>query len=180
MGDGSRGFPVGLQRQADAGGYGLLVPDEAWRRVQTGALSVVDVRDAPQFEAGHVPGALCFPLPLTWVARLLRRWWLHKVLCAAQCPSVAFVCDGATSTRSDSAARAAVVQGFAVAYRIAGGMDAWHAAGLPVEFGPCGPCAPLGQSGQSDQSGNSGSSGSDMSDRGGRDAAPRTVCSGGG
>ncbi|WP_035068732.1 rhodanese-like domain-containing protein [Nitratidesulfovibrio termitidis] len=177
MGDGSRGFPVGLQRQADAGGYGLLVPDEAWRRVQTGALSVVDVRDAPQFEAGHVPGALCFPLPLTWVARLLRRWWLHKVLCAAQCPSVAFVCDGATSTRSDSAARAAVVQGFAVAYRIAGGMDAWHAAGLPVEFGPCGPCAPPGQSGQSDQSGNSGS---DMSDRGGRDAAPRTVCSGGG
>lgn len=170
MSDGTRdvpaGFPAGLQRQADAGGYGLLAPDEAWRRVQAGSLSVVDVRDAPHFEAGHVPGALCFPLPPTWVARLLRRWWLHKVLCAARCPAVAFVCGGATSSRSDSAARAAVVQGFAVAYRIAGGMDAWHAAGLPVEFGPCGPCAPPG-------------SGAVMG-RPGRDAAPRTDCSGGG
>ncbi|NHZ48266.1 rhodanese-like domain-containing protein, partial [Desulfovibrio sp. XJ01] len=46
MGDGRREFPVGLQRQADAGGYGLLAPDEAWRRVRAGALSMVDVRDA--------------------------------------------------------------------------------------------------------------------------------------
>lgn len=168
MGDGRREFPVGLQRQADAGGYGLLAPDEAWRRVRAGALSMVDVRDAAQYEAGHVPGALCFPLPPTWMARLLRRWWLHKVLCAARCPSVAFVCDGATSTRSDSAARAAMVQGFAVAYRIAGGMDAWHAAGLPVEFGPCGPCA------------SPGDAGGDASGRDGQDAPPRTTCSGGG
>lgn len=168
MGDGTREFPVGLQRQAAAGGYGLLAPDEAWRRVRAGSLSMVDVRDAAQYEVGHVPGALCFPLPPTWMARLLRRWWLHKVLCAARCPSVAFVCDGAASTRSDSAARAAVVQGFAVAYRIAGGMDAWHAAGLPVEFGPCGPCAP------------SGDAGGDPADRGGRDAPPRTTGSGGG
>ncbi|MBZ2171154.1 rhodanese-like domain-containing protein [Nitratidesulfovibrio sp. SRB-5] len=168
MGDGTREFPVGLQRQAEAGGYGLLAPDEAWRRVRAGALSMVDVRDAAQYEVGHVPGALCFPLPPTWMARLLRRWWLHKVLCAARCPSVAFVCDGATSTRSDSAARAAVVQGFAVAYRIAGGMDAWHAAGLPVEFGPCGPCAP------------SVDAVGDVSGRGGQGAPPRTTCSGGG
>lgn len=168
MADGTREFPVGLQRQADAGGYGLLAPDEAWRRARSGALSVVDVRDAMQFEAGHIPGALCFPLPPTWVARLLRRWWLHKVLCAAWCPAVAFVCDGAASTRSDSAARAAVVQGFAVAYRIAGGMDAWHAAGLPVEFGPCGPCAPPGDAGR------------DVSGKGGSDASPRTNHTGGG
>lgn len=137
MDEGTRTFSAGLRRQADAGGYRLLAPEDAWQRVSAGSLAVVDVRDARDYEAGHVPGALCFPLPMTWVARLLRRWWLRRVLCAAQCPVVAFVCDGTATTRSDAAARAAVVQEFAEVYRVAGGMEAWRAAGLPVECGSC-------------------------------------------
>ena len=46
-----------------AAGYaGDIDPIEAWRRVQAGEATLVDVRTAEEFEAGAIPGAVNIPI----------------------------------------------------------------------------------------------------------------------
>lgn len=97
-------------------------PADAAQRMKRGELTLVDVRGADEFSGGHVPGAL--HLPLDEIAAR-----------AGDIPAgrdVAFIC--ATGKRSAMAAEQLTISG-REAGNVAGGMDAWQAAGLPVQQG---------------------------------------------
>ena len=95
---------------------------DAWRRVQAGAVSV-DVRDAAFWQAGHAPGALNFA---------------SSELSSGQLPfdrdqPLLVVCQsGVSSLKGAKALRAA---GFFGTCSVRGGMTAWLKQGLPVESG---------------------------------------------
>lgn len=95
-----------------------ITPEEATQRIESGALAL-DVREPDEWTAGHAPGAKHVPLgELT--ARLEE---LPK-----DRPIVAICRVGG---RSGKAAEALASSGYDVA-NMAGGMQAWHSAGLPV------------------------------------------------
>lgn len=133
-------FPPSNRRQALEGGYKLMDADFLQERLQGGSVFLVDVRDAADYEAGHIPGAICYPLPMTIQARLFKRWRLRKLLCSDVCSGVVFYSGGPRCMRSDSAARAAVISGFPDVYSYAGGLEDWLSRGMGVETGPC--CEP--------------------------------------
>ena len=89
-----------------------------------GAVTVVDVRGASEYEAGHLPGALNIPVGL-----------LNDRL--AELPMsqpVVVHCQG--GARSSIAASVLRARGFDAVLNMTGGLDAWMAAGLPVEQPP--------------------------------------------
>jgi rhodanese-related sulfurtransferase len=132
-------FPHRQTAAAEMGGYRLVDAQSAHGMLLGGEALFVDVRDALLYRQGHLPSAVCFPLPMTWRARLQHRWKLRKLLCTAECRPVVFYTEGPSCRRSDVAARAAVITGFPAVYRFAGGVQAWVAAGLPLEAGTCPP-----------------------------------------
>jgi uncharacterized membrane protein YdjX (TVP38/TMEM64 family) len=83
---------------------------------------VVDVRDAGDFAAGHVPGAL--NIPLAEVERSLSD-------ITADGKKIAFICK--TDRKSSKAAEAASKMGVDSA-AVKGGMESWTKLGLPVEI----------------------------------------------
>jgi glyoxylase-like metal-dependent hydrolase (beta-lactamase superfamily II)/rhodanese-related sulfurtransferase len=97
------------------------------RRLPDGAL-VVDVRDDLSFAEGHVPGALWIPLHKSGFGTKLA--WL-----AAAAPQIVFVC--AQDEDAERAAALAGAVGLAAPVRrggfLAGGIDAWSAAGEPLQ-----------------------------------------------
>lgn len=125
-----------MVRLAGQGGYGLVDTCALGAMLNEGAM-LIDLRDPGFYEQGHIPGALCYPLPLTWHARLFKRWWLKKLLCHDSCRTVIFYDEGAQSQRSDSAARAAVISGVPDVRRYPFGVEGWRADGLPLEDGAC-------------------------------------------
>ncbi|UZP68905.1 rhodanese-like domain-containing protein [Desulfovibrio mangrovi] len=133
-------FSPRLLRQAQEGGYRLINAVSLKEQLERGSIFLVDVRDRADYEAGHIPGAICYPLPLTIQARLFKRWWLKKLLCNEGCTNVVFYCQDVNSLRSDSAARAAVISGFPDVYNYPGGLEDWVSRGLALETGPC--CEP--------------------------------------
>ncbi len=94
-----------------------------------GAALFLDARDAGEFEAGHIPGAM----------RLTRDDALSdpervKTLAARGQPIVAY-CDGGTCEASLDLARALVDAGYRKVLVLSGGFPEWTAAGHPVERG---------------------------------------------
>ena len=87
---GERPFSPKMRKGAEEGGYSLLDVHTLQERLRDGSLFLVDVRDAGVFAEGHIPGATCFPMPPTWLARFFKRWWLKKLLCRTSCKAVAF------------------------------------------------------------------------------------------
>ncbi len=85
-----------------------------------GAL-LVDVREDDEWAAGHVPGALHLPL-----SALAARW---REL--PEATTTVFVCR--SGGRSQQAALAFAEVGRPGCANLAGGSQAWHAAGLPLE-----------------------------------------------
>lgn len=82
---------------------------------------VLDVREFPEFAAGHLKEARLVPL-----AELGRR--------AAELPKgVPIICVCRSGRRSAEAAETLGRIGFADVGQLAGGMEAWEEAGLPVE-----------------------------------------------
>jgi rhodanese-related sulfurtransferase len=84
--------------------------------------TIVDVRDAKEFSAGHIKNAKNIPLP-DLAKRLpeLEKQKAHPVLT---------VCT--SGTRSASASAALLRAGFANVVSLEGGMAAWLGQGLPV------------------------------------------------
>jgi rhodanese-related sulfurtransferase len=98
-----------------------ITPAEAAVLVNNGAL-LVDIRETPEREAGVIPGAAHVPLSALQTAPLD----------AGPGQPVIFHCKGGPRTVNNAAALAAKAGGH-VAYLLQGGIDAWRAAGLPVE-----------------------------------------------
>lgn len=96
----------------------MVEPAEARQRVESGAM-LLDVREPDEWQAGHAPDAV--HVPLAALAASVDR--LDK-----DQPIVA-VCR--VGGRSERAAAALLQRGYD-AVNLAGGMQAWQAAGMPV------------------------------------------------
>jgi len=92
---------------------------------QLGKLTVVDVREADEFAAGHIPGAIHIPRGL-----LEFKVDAHPVL-RDRNRRIAMQCQG--GGRSALATLAMQELGYTDVVNLAGGFAAWKAAGLPVE-----------------------------------------------
>lgn len=84
---------------------------------------VIDVRDAAEFQSGHIPGARHIPQ-----AQLESRL---KELEKAKSKPIIVAC--ATGNRSRTATALLRKQGYAEVYNLQGGLAAWRQAGIPLE-----------------------------------------------
>jgi rhodanese-related sulfurtransferase len=100
-----------------------LSPEEAERLISSGSVDVVDVRDPPEWDRGHVPHARLVPF--------------HQLKSRPQQAlprdGILFVC--ARGVRSLNAAKVAEAAGFHTLYNLDGGTSNWVSAGLPLEQG---------------------------------------------
>lgn len=96
-------------------------PDELWRRVEAGEVTVLDVRPVDEFRAGHIPGAVSMP-----VEELERR--LAEV--PRDQPVIAY-CRGPFCVFAVEAVARLQQHGIA-ARRLEIGVPEWRLAGLPV------------------------------------------------
>ncbi len=98
-------------------------PADLARRLEGGGVSVIDVRGASEWAEGHVP--------------LARN--LHYGSIGARAGELprdgALVLHCETGSRSAIAASRLAALGFRNVFNLAGGLDAWRAAGLPAEAG---------------------------------------------
>ena len=101
--------------------FSRLAPEEASRRLKSGEAALIDVREPGEWAEGHVAGSIHFPL--------------NKVFTqASELPddkALVFICS--VGQRSALAAEYAAAVGRKDLANIEGGIDAWKAAGLPVE-----------------------------------------------
>jgi len=97
-----------------------VTPQQAWELISKGEVEVVDVREAVEWEKGHVPGARLLPLPQL---RSQPRRSLPEA-------GILFVCAG--GVRSQTAARVALEHGITRVYSVIGGTASWIKAGLPL------------------------------------------------
>lgn len=99
-----------------------IAPREAWEKMQSGAL-LLDVRELPEWDESHVPGAALLPL--------------GKVKSdpqgAALASEVFTLCK--TGCRAEAAAAVLREQAGVAAKHVEGGIEAWRAAGLPTQKG---------------------------------------------
>jgi rhodanese-related sulfurtransferase len=98
-----------------------LTPAAVSERLRSGAAVLVDVREADEFARRHVRGALSRPLSGFEAARLKIEPGRDLV----------FACRSGMRTQAHCDRLKASVDG--EAYVLEGGIDAWIAAGLPVE-----------------------------------------------
>lgn len=94
-----------------------------------GAAAIVDVREADEFDAGHIPGARHVPRGFLEVRADLEHYkrdpWFED-----RARPMILVCGG--GHRSALAARALQRMGFTDVRSLQGGMTGWLARGLPV------------------------------------------------
>jgi rhodanese-related sulfurtransferase len=97
-----------------------LNPAELNALLSEGKAVVIDVREAPEYGAERIPGALLFPLS-TFNPTFLPLDTEKRVV---------FHCGG--GGRSKRAATSLFAHGFKESSHLAGGIRGWKAAGLPV------------------------------------------------
>lgn len=68
--------------QANRGGYRIISVDELWERHKKypQELILVDTRQEWEYRAGHIKGALNFPLEPTWLSRWRKKDALERFL----------------------------------------------------------------------------------------------------
>lgn len=98
-----------------------IMPADAAALVKNGAL-LVDVRETPERESGVIPGAAHMPLSVLE----------STVLGAQPGQAVIFHCRSGGRTAMNAAALKAKA-GACDTYLLKGGIEAWRAAGLPVQ-----------------------------------------------
>lgn len=93
-------------------------------------LLIVDVREADEYAAGHIPGALLIPRGL--IEGAADPGYKHRVdtLVAARPRTVVLYCQ--TGGRSAMATDALMQMGYEKVFNLAGGIDVWEAEGLAV------------------------------------------------
>ncbi|WP_327297815.1 rhodanese-like domain-containing protein [Streptomyces sp. NBC_01197] len=96
-----------------------LSPADTHRRVVDGKLTLVDIREDDEWAARHPAGAVHAALST-----------LPASLSDLPDGPLAFVCR--TGTRSVRGGEQAIRAGRSAVYSVAGGLEAWEAAGLPV------------------------------------------------
>jgi rhodanese-related sulfurtransferase len=85
--------------------------------------AIVDVRDAAEFKSGHIPNARNIPAgEVTERTKELEKLKKRPILLAC-----------GSGNRSASAASGLQKAGFEQVYTLAGGMNAWQQAGMPVQ-----------------------------------------------
>lgn len=98
-----------------------LTPDEVGARLRRGHAVLVDIRDDDEFARRHIPGTLSHPL-----SRL--DGFSLSGLTETQ---VIFTCRSGARTSANADRLAGLTKD--TAYVLAGGIDAWQRAGLPIE-----------------------------------------------
>ncbi|HUF20602.1 MAG TPA: rhodanese-like domain-containing protein, partial [Burkholderiales bacterium] len=93
-------------------------------RARKGLITVIDVRPADEYVAGHLPGAISIPLPE--LQKRLRELPKRKEIVA--------YCRGPYCLMSFAAVKTLRSQGYK-ARRLQAGLPEWRSAGLPVEVG---------------------------------------------
>ena len=112
----------GRRAEPEAGPtFTWLSPAEAKELLHTEHVPLIDVREDWEYRAGHIPGARLLPL----------RTLLRQAQQQISGDSVMFVC--AVGERAKVACEMAVSLGLTRVFNIRGGMNAWMAAGYPVE-----------------------------------------------
>jgi adenylyltransferase/sulfurtransferase len=106
--------------QAYAEPFRRIQPEEARSLIESGQVSVVDVREAWEYEKDHIAGAKLIPL-----ARIISNPAL------IDSDNVVLVCE--VGQRSGVAAEVAASLGYENLYNLEGGMSAWRTHGYPVE-----------------------------------------------
>lgn len=92
-------------------------------RLRAAGAELIDVRSMEAFAAGHIPGSLSIALRPAFAS------WLGWMVLPER--PLVFVLDGGQD-RSDLVRQALGIGYEALAGEVAGGFDAWHAAGRPV------------------------------------------------
>ncbi|MCC7017630.1 MAG: rhodanese-like domain-containing protein [Rhodospirillales bacterium] len=90
--------------------------------LDAGEAVLIDVREAPESQRAHIAGAMLVPLSAFDPRRIPQE-------------GVKVVLHCAVGARSASACAYLQGQGFENLYNLSGGIQAWAAAGLPIEFG---------------------------------------------
>ena len=111
-----------ISRLAGAGGAQLGTL-EATRLMNQGTTLVLDVRDAPEYAAGHLPRARHIPLKeLAKRAEEIAKFKAKPVLVIDR-----------NGTRAGAACRFLKQAGFSNVFQLKGGLAAWQQASLPIE-----------------------------------------------
>jgi rhodanese-related sulfurtransferase/DNA-binding transcriptional ArsR family regulator len=98
--------------------------EELLRRVRTGDVTVIDVRPAAEYAAGHIPGAISIPINQL-EERLAELPVGSEVVAYCRGPYCVFAHDAVRLLRTEGLP----------ARRLTGGMPEWRLAGLPVAIG---------------------------------------------
>jgi rhodanese-related sulfurtransferase len=106
--------------QAYAEPFRRVQPEEARSLIDSGQVTVVDVREHWEYEKDHIAGAKLIPL-----ARIISN---PSVI---DTDNVILVCE--VGQRSGVAAEVAASLGYENLYNLEGGMTAWRSHGYPVE-----------------------------------------------
>ncbi len=113
------GLVAGITFMSEAPGVVDLDREAVKRGLREGSMVLVDVREAHEFAAGHIPGSVSHPLSAFDPARL------------REGRRIVFAC--AAGVRSVRAIKAAQAAGRDIREHYKGGFKDWAAAGEPVE-----------------------------------------------
>ncbi len=109
-------------------------PDAAREALDSGAVKLVlDVREPEEFREGHVPDAVNIPRGLLEIRADPASPAADPSLSAERSARVLVYCTKGPGARSLFAARTLMDMGYENVDVLAGGMNAWAEAGLPVE-----------------------------------------------
>jgi rhodanese-related sulfurtransferase/predicted transcriptional regulator len=118
---------AGLERLAedylgDRSTLDTITRDELRNRLRAGDVVVLDVRPLPEYQAGHIPGAISVPI----------NHLEHRLSEIANGAEVVAYCRGPYCVYADRAVRILAERGRA-AYRLEDGFPEWALAGHPVD-----------------------------------------------
>ncbi len=97
-------------------------PNTVKRWLDAGEAVLIDVREMPEYQRAHIAGAMLVPLSAFDPARIPQNGTKVVLQCAV-------------GARSANACAYLLSQGFENLYNLSGGINAWSAAGLPLELG---------------------------------------------